>query len=278
VIAAGSSDGKMYLAGIGMSGELLWDTVFTSSFRIDYSSLADLGDGNFMALGSADPDSTVVSASGISFVQFNSSGTISSKSDITSITFMAARSFALDDGGNIFLALTRSSTGVMLKAGLAKYNPQVQKLWEKDLYNNPSFGAASLDIILDAGGNPIVSGRTELSVSAGKENSAFIARYFAAADSLTKNYLEYSNRGYSIRMTGSGDYAVLNSNCFIVNLIDQDIEITGIIRTYNSCDSKQTDAIGYSMDITPDGNIIMAGSRGGSFYLAVKSFEALSPV
>ena len=98
------------------------------------------------------------------------------------------------------------------------------------------------------------------------------------SDSLTKKYLEYANSGSSVIQDGTGQIIILNMRCLIINILDQDLNVTGIIRTYSSCDSQNTDTFGYSMDITGDGDAVIAGSRGNNYYLAIKSLQELSPV
>jgi hypothetical protein len=46
---------------------------------------------------------------------------------------------------------------------------------------------------------------------------------------------------------------------------------TGKIRTFSVCDSNKTDVFGQYLDFNYDGNIIVAGSNGGGFYLGLKS-------
>jgi hypothetical protein len=277
-IAAGSTAGKMYLSKIDVSGTVLWDSVFTNSFIVENTSLCYLGGGNFLAIGSANPDSAITTPSGLSYVWFNTEGTISSRADSVYTSYIAVKGAVADNSGNVFLALTRMGTGGKTKAVVAKYNTEFQKIFEKDLSNNPLFGAASLGLALDNNGNAVITGRTELPVSSGKENNAFVVRYFFNKDSITRKYLEYANSGSSIIPDGAEQFIVLNQNCLIVNIIDQDINIAGIIRTYKSCDPKSGDSFGYSIDIGSDGNIIMAGSKGNSYYLTIKSSTALSPV
>jgi hypothetical protein len=277
-IASGSSAGKMYLSKVDITGTLLWDSVFTTAFRVDHTSLCYLGDGSFLAIGSADPDSAITTPSGLSFIWFDSGGEVAAREDSVYTSYIAVKAAVTDNSGNLYLALTRMGGGGKPKASVAMYNSSIQRIWEKELYNNQALGAASLGIVLDDQANPVVTGRTELQVSSGKENNTFVARYFFSLDSLTKKYLEYSNMGTSILYDGTGEVMVLNKKCLIVNILDQDIKISGTIRTYNSCDSKTSDSFGFSMDILPDGNLVMAGSKGKSYYLVIKSSTALSPV
>ena len=71
----------------------------------------------------------------------------------------------------------------------------------------------------------------------------------------------------------------MNKNCIIVNTLNkEDGSVSGIIRTYRECDSQKTDTYGYSVTTDNGGDLIMAGSRGGRFYIALKSILSLSPV
>jgi hypothetical protein len=277
-LSVGSSGGKMMISMVDLTGTVIWDSVFNSSFTVDYTSLCSLGGDSFLAIGSADPDSSVKATTGLSFVWFDGSGTVTQKTDSVYSGYIAVKGAAIDNSGNLYMAMTRIGSGGKLKAEVTKYNSDFQKLWEKELYNNPSYGAASQGIMLDADNLPVITGRTELTVSSGTENNTFVARYFFKGDSIQKQYLEYANSGSSVISDGAGQFMVLNSRCLIINILDQNIKVSGIIRTYSSCDSKTTDSFGYSMDMTGDGNIVIAGSKGDGYYIAVKSASALSPV
>ena len=277
-IAAGSSGGKMLLSRIDMAGTIVWDTIFNNSFKIDHTSLCWLGGENFLALGTPDPDSTATASSGLTFIWFNSSGVISNRKDLLNTPFAAAKAVVTDNSGNIYLGLAKLGNGGNLKASVAKYNSLVQKIWEKDLYNNPAFGAASLGITLDGSDNPVVTGRTGMQVSSGIETSTFIAKYYHSGDSTAKNYLEYSNAGSTVIPDNKNQFYVLNKKCLIINIVDQHMDYGGVIRTYSSCDAKKTENFGNSVDITSDGNLIIAGSQGNNYYLVIKSSSALSPV
>jgi hypothetical protein len=277
-LTGGISGSRMNLSKIGINGDLLWDTVFTTTFDIGHTSLCNIGNGEFLAVGSASADSLTSSSTGLCFVLFNSSGDIISRDDKPEIAYIAANDIVADNSGNLYLALTRQGTGIKQKATVAKYNNQFQKLWEKELYNNPAFGAASLGLAVDNSDNLLITGRTELQVSSGIEDNTFVIKYMPGSDSLTKKYLEYANSGSSVIQDGTGQIIILNMRCLIINILDQDLNVTGIIRTYSSCDSQNTDTFGYSMDITGDGDAVIAGSRGNNYYLAIKSLQELSPV
>jgi hypothetical protein len=278
-IAAGSTAGKMHLARIGISGTQEWDSVFNTSFRVDNTSLCYLGGGEFLAIGSVNPDSSNTGPYGLSFVWFGQNGNITQRKDSVYTSYIAVMDAVTDNSGNIYLATARQN-GASTMATVTKYTSYLYKQWEKPISNNPAFGAASLSIILDGPDNPVVTGRTELQVSTGKEDNTFVARYFFSIpkDSIRKEYLEYANSGTFLIKDGTGQYLVLNSRCNIINILDQDFKPASVIRTYSSCDSQATDIFGYSIALDPSGNIIIAGTKGGGYYLALKSSTALSPV
>jgi hypothetical protein len=272
LITAGSTAGKMLLMRLDKEGGKLWDTTFTTTYSIDRTSLCYLGNGELLALGSASPDSSASGASGLFFVWFDTTGAINNRREIKEATFVSANDVIADNTGNIYLAITRKSTATKPKAGVAKYNNLLQKLWETDLYNNPGFGASSLGIEMDNTGNIYVSGKTELPVSTGTVNNSFLASLSGNGDVRWKKYLEYANSGSSLSIDDSGQLMMLNRNCLIINIINpNDGSTSGIIRTFNVCDSNHTDAFGLSIEMNYDDNILMAGSKGGGYYLAIKS-------
>lgn len=281
IIAAGSKNRKMHLSRLGNDGTIAWDTTFATDYFIDRASLSYLGNGEFFAAGSADPDSADSGGSGLSLVWFDASGTVSRIDQITETSyFIAAGEAEYDNAGNVYLAVTRQSAGSKTKASVLRYDIVQKKiLWETELYNNPDFGAATLGIARANDGRLYVSGRTELSVSSGIADNTFVASLSSSGVLMWKKYLEYSNSGTSVIINESGEPVVLNKNCIIVNTINKDDgSTTGIIRTYRECDPATTDAYGYYLGTDFHGDLIMAGSRGGRFYIALKSILSLSPV
>jgi hypothetical protein len=279
IMASGSSDGKLSLVKLDLAGTPVWDTVFTSALTVEYASMVYAEGGNFLAVGSADPDSALKDNTAFYFKWFDSGGNINSEKELVFTgSFAAARGVSMDNSGNIYLAVTRKGSSGKLKATVVKYNSDLQKLWEKELYNNPLFGAASMAITIDPDNNPVITGRTEMQVSKGIANNAFAARYFFAGDSLQKCYLEYTNTGTSVTGENGGDFLVLNTGCLVVSILGERLKSTGLIRTFSSCDPQTTDTFGYSLDITGEGNIIMAGNKGSQIYIAVKSSSSVSPI
>jgi len=273
-ITAGNTGGKMLLMRHSPDGNKLWEKSLDAGFKIDYTNLYYTGNGNLLAVGTASPDSSGSGATGLLFVRFDTTGQIITEKKIAETTFVSANEAVVDNAGNIFLALTRETTGAKPKASVAKFNNLFQKLWETELYTNPSFGAASLAIKPDGSGNVYVAGKTELSVEGGVLYNSFLVSLANTGSIRWKKYIENSNTGSALIFDDAGNLMMLNKNCFIINIvIPADGTDAGRIRMFSLCDSYNTDALGADLDINYDKNILVAGSRGGSFYLALKSSQ-----
>jgi hypothetical protein len=273
-ITAGNTAGKMLLMRYSSGGNMLWEKSLDGGYKIDYTNLYYTGNGNLIAIGSASPDSSDSGTTGLLFVRFDTTGQIITQTKITDPSFISANKATLDNEGNIYLPLTRQTQGTKPKASVAKYNDLFQKLWETELYNNPDFGATSLSIKVAGSGNIYVSGKTELSTDKGVLNNSFMASLTNSGTVRWKRYLENSNEGSAFAFNDSGDLMMLNKNCFIINILNpEDGGDAGRIMTLSLCDSYNTDALGTGIDINYDKNILISGTRGGSFYLALKSSQ-----
>ena len=272
-VAAGNLEGKMLLVRLSPEGNKLWEKTFITDYKIDYTNLYYNGNGTFLAIGTASPDSSGSGATGLVFVRFDTTGYIISENNIPDPNFISARGAAVDDNGNLYLALTRRNSGYKPKASIAKLNDLYQKLWETDLYNNPDFGAACTALAIDGSGNIYVSGKTELPKEEGVLNNSFLVSLSASGSVRWKRYLENNNEGSSVIFDGTGNLLMLNRNCYIVNQLDpSDGADVSLIRMFSVCLSNDTNAEGSDFDFTYDNNIIVAGKRGERFYLAIKSY------
>jgi len=272
-IAAGSSDGKMLLACVSNKGSLLWDTLLSASFRIRMTGLISSGPGSFTAVGTARPDSVEPGTSGILFVRFDSTGIIGEKKEAAEASFVAAGKATIDASGNILLPLTRKKLYSEPRASVAKYSGELNKLWETELYNNTNFGAESLDAIADDAGNVYVAGTTEVTSADSVLKNSFLAALTSSGTVKWKKYFEKTNSGIAIILEDNELLIMLNVNCFMVNLADPaDGADEGRIMMFEVCDPKRTDAFGEDLDIYYDGNLIVAGTRAGNYYLALESY------
>ncbi|HEY5469346.1 MAG TPA: hypothetical protein VIK07_02360 [Bacteroidales bacterium] len=271
-IIGGNSEGKMLLMGYSPEGDVLWETLVDGGFKIDYTNLFYTGNGSFLAIGTASPDSSASGATGLLFVRFDKTGHITLQNKIAETTFVSANEAVVDNDGNIFLALTRKTNSANPKASVAKYNYSFQKLWETELYNNPEFGAGSLAIKSDGSGNLYIGGKTEAATKDGKLNNSFIASLTNSGSIRWKKYFEISNIGLSLIFDYSGNLMMMNKNCFIINIAQlSDGSDIGRLQMFSECVSANTDAYGSDLGINYDNNIYVAGSLGGNFFLALKS-------
>jgi hypothetical protein len=273
-IAAGSSSGKMLLMGYSTEGNMLWEKLIDGGNYIDYTNLFNTGSNSFLAIGSASPDSSRTGTDDLLLIRFDKTGQITTEGKIKGSPFVAANDAVVDNEGNIFLALTRKTVAAKPKASVAKFNGDFLKLWETELYNNPEFGAASLAIKSDGTGNIYVGGKTEAASKEGKMDNSFIASLLNNGTLRWKKYTEISNLASSLNFDFSGNLMLLNKNCFIINTMNPtDGTETDRKQMLSVCVSKNTDALGSDFMINYEKNILIAGSLGGSFYLALKSFQ-----
>jgi len=271
-IAGGSSNGKMLLSGIDNEGSMLWDTLISASFDINLTNLLYYGNGDLLAVGTPFPDSTGSGNTGILFVKFDTTGCIIEEKEVEETGLISVNRITMDGSGNIFLPITRRKNTGKTQASTAKYTPDLNKLWETELFNNPGFGAESLDIITGSDDNLYISGNTELSVEDGVLNNSFLASLTSSGSVNWKKYIEKSNAGTALIFNENGLLMMLNRNCFVVSMANpEDGSEAGRLRMFDICDPYNTDAVGADFDLTYEGNLLIAGSLGGSYYLALKS-------
>ena len=271
-IVGGSSEGKMLIMRFSETGNKLWEKSIETSFKIERTRLLKISDNNFLAIGSAEPDAVYDAASGILFEVFDSTGQELNKQEYTiGGHFLACNEAAIDNSGCIYLALTRKNAHTKSKASVAKFSSELNRLWEQDLANNPAYGASSLAIAYNED-NVFVGGKTELLKEGGLIDNSFIACLSSDGDLKWRKYPENSNSGVSIAINSIGEVNLLNINCFVVNVLSAS---TGNdnrrIRLYDVCEPATTDAFASDFDIDSNNNLVMAGSREGMFYVAVKN-------
>jgi hypothetical protein len=271
-IACGSSDGKLLISRISTDGNKNWDTTLAAGFPVEVAGLAHTDGGSFLAIGSANPDSSDIGSTGLLFVRFDTSGTLLLKKEITDPYFISANNFTLDISGNIYLALTRRNPFAKSRASVSKYNSDIQKLWETELYNNPDVTSTCMGVQIGLSDSVYVTGKTEVARTGGTLDNSYIASLGKSGTVGRKKYLENSNAGCDLVFDSNGRILMLNRNCFFISIIDP---LTGYgserLRMFSECDAYKTDAFGSAIDIFYNGSIIVAGSLSGNFYLALKA-------
>lgn len=271
-IAGGSSFGKMLLMRYSPNGNKLWEKTIDAGFYADLTEIMYAGNGTFLALASASPDSSDNGATGLYFTRFDTTGNIIAQKYLADANFISAGSAVLDASGNVYLAITRKKAAAKPKASVAKYNDLFQKMWETDLYNNPDFDAGCISVILSSQETVYVTGRTGVPVLDGVKDNSFAASLTKNGSIIWKKYLEQSNSGEALLFDEANNLLALSQNCFIIRkMSSSDGTDLDIIRPYSQCVSEDTDAIGRDFSLSYDKNYLLAGSKGGSFYIAVKS-------
>jgi len=281
-VTGGNCEGQMSLMRYSTGGNMLWEKEFDTDFRIDYTNLIYEGNGALLAIGTANPDSAESESAGLLFVRFDTTGQVINEkqisgavfNDYTDPDFIAANKFTLDNNGNIYLALTTNISGGKPKACVAKFSSLFQLLWKTEIFNNPGYGSSSKAVITDGSGNVYVAGKTQITSNNGILNNSFLASVNNSGSVRWKNYLENSNEGSSLIFDESQNILMLNRNCFIIDKKDSGNNVDAeILRTFSACVSETTDAFGTDLVINYDKNIVLAGSYGGNFYLALKSLQ-----
>lgn len=274
IFAAGSSEGNMLISRHAHDGHQDWMKTFDPGFKIDITTLLNTGEGSFLAIGSASADSLYDGTSGLLFVRFNSEGEITLNKQLPESSYIAANNAVMDADGNIYLSLTRKNEASATRASVAKYNSDLNKLWETELYNNVNFGASGRGLLADNNNNILVTGKTEVSKESGILEETYLASLSVNGNINWKKYLENSNCGASLLSDEAGILYLLNKNCFFINMLNSDDGTdSGRIRIFDACDPYTTDAFGMGFATDYDGRILVAGSRGGNYYMALKDPE-----
>lgn len=270
-IAIGCSENKLLLTRYSTEGLRLWEKLIDPGFEVSTAKLFWTGGGNLLAIASVSAESIMSEASGLLFVAFDTTGRSFSESSITDPSFLSANDACMDNNGNIFLALTRKEQAGKSKASVARFNSNLQKIWETNLFNNPEFGKSGTAISIDRMGDIYVAGKTEISSDDGVYYNSFLTSLTGTGTIRWSKYLEKSNAGSAVTLSNNNELLMLNRNCFIINLLDTSTGAdAGRIRTFELCDSYNTDALSTGIAINYDSNYLLSGTRGGSYYLALK--------
>ena len=273
-VATGYTNGKMLISCFSDSCKVLWDTTFSASFQVNYSTLCYLGNGNLIVMASGKMDSLYTSITGLLTVWVNTNGTITGKTEHKESSYMAAGKIVSDNSGYIYLALTRKNQGSESKASVAKFPVALaaKPVWETELYNNPSFGASTTTLTMDNSGNIFAAGKTQLPVSGGQMTNAFSVGLSSGGTIKWKDYLELSNSAISVMPDDDGHILILHQNCFIIYSLDSGLGTTSqVVRTFDACESANTTNLGWSLDLDYNNYLLMAGQNGGRFYLCAKT-------
>lgn len=273
-ITAGCRGADLLLMRHDINGNLLWEDTLRTGFNVESASLLPYGD-NLLVVASPDHDSLSTGDNGFMIAVFDTTGRLlTSEKVISDYGYIAVADVDTDEAGNIYIARTDKIPGTKSCASVAAYSSDFNKIWETILFNNPAFSSASLTIDYDETGNVFLGGRTEVSGPEEKVVNAFVAAVSREGAYYwpQKKYLELWNEACSVMHDEEGNLLMLNKNCFIINIINpSDGSDAGMIRPFSLCVSETTDAFASAFDIMADHNIVISGSLGGNFFVAVES-------
>lgn len=265
---AGASGGDLLIARISHQGEQVWMQNIGAAADILTATLLRLGDGSYLAVAGDSPDS--VRYNSFLMVYFDREGNILETNEPAPGYRVAVNDAALGAGDELYLAITKIVTGTKTKASIGRFTGEGLKIWETELYNNPNFGAAALEIDFEDG-SVFATGNTELTSDDELLMNSWVAELAAGGTVTWKDYLENSNSGEEVTFDDYSQLLIMNMNCGIINYISlPDGAVTSRLRTYDACDPYKTAANLRSMDITPSGSYLIAGSRSGKFYYALR--------
>ncbi len=273
-MVAGVSDSKLVLGRLTNEGELVWEKTVDTEGVVSNVFLFSKGEGEFSVVCSAGPEDTTLTSSTLSIVSFDTSGVISSQSGRDHVGLFAVTGIADWTDGSITLAVTKSYPEGKPDAYAIRIGSDLNTIWQRELITNPSYGGASLGLCRAPSDGVYVIGRTEYI----SENNLFTNTFISAVSSTGTvrwtSYPESSNEGAAVRLDDNGVIHLLNKNCFIVNrLNDNQTSATdaGSIKVYAVCDSYDTGALADYFTINYDGNLLLAGSQSGSYFIALKN-------
>lgn len=270
-IAAGGSEGDLLITMLDNQGSLLWEKRVPATISVTEVFLFSGEDeGEMIALCGTGPDEPSGAISGLMKVSFDTTGNIGSVTTRNEAAFFRVSGAVVLADGGFMLATTESAGTAKPVAAMRRVSSTLSNSGNRtELSNNPAYSAASLDICRAASGEFIVSGRTELASGDNLFMNSFVS--MVRSSGAWKKYPENSNEGVALWYDGHGLVYILNRNCFIVTVLSTDDGSDyRRFRVFNACDSYDTEAFAESFAINHDGNLVMAGTKGGRYYLALK--------
>ncbi|MBM3421325.1 MAG: hypothetical protein FJY11_09345 [Bacteroidetes bacterium] len=272
-IAAGGSDGELILARVDNQGQLIWEKRVSSEIYVTEVFLfaSEVG-GEIVALCGSGPDDSTGLASGLMKVVFDTSGAVLTEVTRTESDFFRISGAVMNADGGFMVAVTKATGTARPKALAVKVDQSLATIRERELANNPLYGAASLSLTDSDAGDYFVGGRTELQFEGQLLMNSFAALITPTGTVIWKKYPENSNEATALIGKGNnGLIYVLNRNCFIVNILNEtDGSEYRHIRFFDACDSYDTGRKAESFIINYAGNLLIAGSNSGKYYLALK--------
>jgi hypothetical protein len=264
-------DRNFCLTRLDKSGNMVWEKAIEAGGSVGNAIIWRDDAASFTVICGPDADSINLASSVVSVIRFDTTGVELGRTSRTYSGFFAVADALPVSGGGYAAAVTKALPGGKSKGSAVLYNSNLQHLWERELSTNPSYAAAALSICMGDNNGYIVSGKNELAFEGEELVNSFVASVTSAGVMAWKRYPENSNEGVAVMRHDNGLVFLLNKNCFIVNqLYESDGLEAGRIRTYLACDSYDTDAKAEAFAFRYDGNLLLAGSKAGNYYLAIK--------
>lgn len=275
---AGNNGTNLLLMRYNLRGEPVWQDTLHTGFNVESARLLTVN-GGLLAIASPLPDSLGNGDTGFMFVRLDTTGLISLRKKISTAGYYVS-AFDATQGfnGNILLAITKKQATTKSRAYVASYSPVLDKIWEAELFNNPSFSSACLFVVRDVSGKIYAGGRSEITSQGILTTNSFLTALeptgITAPGWSQKKYTEFSNEGRSLLFDAEGKMLILDRRCFIVNKLDRiDGSDVGIIRPFNACASVSTDAFASGFSIVGGKEFVFAGSLGNRFFLGIKTLQ-----
>lgn len=266
---AGASGGTLLLSRLSKDGTEIWTKSVDAAAEVLTASILKISDNTFLAVAGDHPDS--VRFDSFLMVYFDRDGEVVESHEPAPGYKVAINDATTGPAGELYLAITKVVTGTKTRASIGRFTSEGLKVWERELYNNPLFGAATLEIDCDESGNIYATGYTELAFEDELLTNSWVSSLAPGGSVLWKSYLESSNFGEEILFDQNFSLLVMNRNCGTINFLSESTgTIDGRLRVYEVCDPYDTGIKLFSMAVAHDGRYIMAGSKSEKFYYALR--------
>lgn len=267
ITLAGSSEGSLMVTRLSGRFHHLWSRTYDFSTVIETARIARWDDDSFL----------VVAGDWIDSLRYNSflillldgDGEILSMAEPSRGYSITVNDMVRTGHNDLITAMTRQVGGGKSQAVIARFAVSGNLIWEKELYNNPEFGASVIS--LTKGSDEIVyaTGSTEIADGESLFTSSWVAAFTAAGELLWKRYLENSNSGEDAMINNTDQLMVMNRSCGIINFLSlPDGTIVDRFRMYAACDPSEHEVELSSMNILPGNEYLVTGRRSGKFYYA----------
>lgn len=266
---AGASQNNVLITHVDLEGAEVWDTIIDVSTKVNIAQIDWLDSGYLMVCAGSHPDS--LSSSSFEVIIIDTEGEIAELTTASPGFYPSVTGLQISSPTEIFISLTKNYGLGNSFSSVARITSEGSIIWETELFNNPSYAAAS-NSLDEKNGMLYVTGSLEQIGTDETLINSFVASITSLGAVENKEFLENSNSGSDSDFNADGDIAVLNRNCLILSIgpvpVGEDIEQ---FRVLDVCDSYDTNVKGYTLSASAEGSYLIAGSKGGKFYYALRS-------